>query len=342
MFIYQIENPYLKIDVIYTYDAPAHYTWSMQEPGKYDLNLLRVFVLVYEMRSVTDAAEILEISQPSVSYALSKLRKLFGDPLFHRGPKGLEATPTATGLYPELSQSLRTMDAAVQGVSEFDPVTTSHRFRLMMTDLGLMALFPYIIAAVLAAAPNVRIDVIPLDISQLHDSLRRNEVDAAIGIPPMHESDLLDEHLMDMPYVGVCARTHPRISDTPSLEEIAAEKHVIVSRALGHEHVVQRLAELGVRDSATVTLPSFAVVEQTLAVTEHVSVVPKALADIIESHGPVRQFALPFNLEPGRVTLYTYRRDVPSPPVDWLRRVVTASLQQYPYPKYANGPALAQ
>lgn len=311
----------------------------MQEPGKYDLNLLRVFVLVYETRSVTDAAEILAISQPSVSYALSKLRKLFGDPLFHRGPKGLEATPTAIGLYPELSQSLRTIDSAVQGISQFDPATTSHRFRLMMTDLGLMALFPYIVEAVLEAAPNVRVDVIPLDISQLHERLRRNEIDAAIGIPALHESDVLGEHLMDMPYVGVCAKTHPRISNNPSLEEIAAEKHVVVSSALGHEHVVHRLAELGVRDSVTVTLPSFAVVAQTLAVTEHVSVVPKALADIIESHGLVRQFELPFTLEPGRVTLYTYRRDVASPPVDWLREIIATSLKQYPYPKHVNGPA---
>ncbi|WP_104174756.1 LysR family transcriptional regulator [Arthrobacter sp. Y81] len=312
----------------------------MDEPGKYDLNLLRVFVLVYETRSVTEAAEILAISQPSVSYALSKLRKLFGDPLFHRGPKGLEATPTASGLYPELSQSLRMIDSAVQGVSEFDPASTSHRFRLMMTDLGLMALFPYIVSAVLEAAPNVRLDVIPLDISQLHDRLRRNEIDAAIGIPAIPESDVLGEHLMDMPYVGVCARTHPRISDSPSMEEIAAEKHVVVSKALGHEHVVHRLAELGVRDSVTITLPSFAVVAQTLAVTDHISVVPKALADIIESHGSVRQFALPFNIAPGRVTLYTYRRDIPSPPVDWLREIIATSLTQYPYPKYVRGAGL--
>lgn len=306
----------------------------MDEPSKYDLNLLRVFVLVYETRSVTEASEILVISQPSVSYALAKLRKLFSDPLFHRGPKGLEATPVAVSLYPELSQALRTIDAAVQGVSEFDPPSTTHRFRLMMTDLGLMALFPYIVSAALKAAPGVRLEVVPLDIAQLHDQLRRNEIDAAIGIPAVPESDVLGEYLMDMPYVGVCADKHPRMSASPSIEEIAAEKHVVVSKALGHEHVVQRLAELGAHDSATITLPSFAVVAQTLAVTDHISVVPKALADIIESHGSVRQFALPFAIEPGRVTMYTYRRDVPSPPVDWLRDIIATSLRAYPYPKY--------
>lgn len=77
----------------------------------------------------------------------------------------------ALGLYPELSQSLRALDSAVRGAATFDPAASTHRFRLMMTDLGLMALFPYIIRAVLAAAPNVGIDVIPLDTAQLHDRL---------------------------------------------------------------------------------------------------------------------------------------------------------------------------
>lgn len=313
----------------------------MDEPAsKYDLNLLRVFVLVYETRSVTDAAEILAISQPSVSYALSKLRKLFADPLFNRGPKGLEATPTAASLYPELSQSLRAIDSAVRGAANFDPKANTHRFRLMMTDLGLMALFPYIVRSVLRDAPNVSIDVIPLDISQLHDRLVRNEVDAAIGIPAMHETDLLIEPLMDMPYVGICANAHPRLPGSPSLLEVAAEKHVVVSKQLGHEHVLRRLTEVGIGDQVRITLPSFAVVSQTLAVTDHVSVVPKALADILESQGNIRQFALPFSLEPGRINLYTCRRVVPSQPVEWLRSKIASGLAEYPYPNYLDGDLL--
>lgn len=308
----------------------------MQPREKYDLNLLRVFVLVYETRSVTDTAELLAISQPSISYALSKLRNLLGDRLFYRGSKGLEPTPMAMGLYPELRQSLRAIDSAVQGVSEFDPSTSSHRFRLMMTDLGLMDLFPHIISAVSEVAPNIHLDVVPLDMSQLHDRLRRNEIDAAIGSPAVPTRDVRGEQIMEVPYVGVCARTHPRIPKRPSMEEIAGEKHVVVSRALGHEHVLNTLAELGMRDSVTMTLPSFAVIEQTLAVTEHVSVVPKTLADIIESHGSVRQFALPFMVAPGRVTLYTFLRDVPSPTMAWLREMVSSSLRRYPQREYVD------
>lgn len=153
----------------------------------------------------------------------------------------------------------------------------------------------------------------------------------------MHEDDLLIEPLMDMPYVGISALEHPRLSASPSLQDLGAEKHIVASKALGHEHVLQRLREVGVGDTVAFTLPSFAVGSQTLAVTDYVSVVPKALADIAESQGNIRQFTLPFSIKPGRVTLYTCRRTVQSRPVEWLRSTIAAGLAVYPYPNYVNG-----
>ena len=50
--------------------------------NNYDLGMLRVFVSVYKTRSVTLAAENLFVAQPTVSYALGKLRKRFGDELW--------------------------------------------------------------------------------------------------------------------------------------------------------------------------------------------------------------------------------------------------------------------
>jgi hypothetical protein len=58
-----------------------------------DLNLLRVFDAVLHEGGVTAAAARLELTQPAVSNALARLRKLFGDPLFVRTPTGMDATP---------------------------------------------------------------------------------------------------------------------------------------------------------------------------------------------------------------------------------------------------------
>ncbi|OYT94518.1 MAG: LysR family transcriptional regulator, partial [Pseudomonas sp. PGPPP3] len=54
-----------------------------------DLNLFRVFEAVWRERNLTRAADILCVSQPAVSHALTRLRKQLGDPLFVREGNGM-------------------------------------------------------------------------------------------------------------------------------------------------------------------------------------------------------------------------------------------------------------
>ena len=53
-----------------------------------DLNLLVVFNAIYTEGSLTKAGEIVGITQPAVSSALSKLREYFDDQLFIRVGQG--------------------------------------------------------------------------------------------------------------------------------------------------------------------------------------------------------------------------------------------------------------
>lgn len=49
-----------------------------------DLNLLRILVAVHECQTVTGATSHLNMSQPTVSQALSHLRDITGNPLSER------------------------------------------------------------------------------------------------------------------------------------------------------------------------------------------------------------------------------------------------------------------
>ncbi|MBR7762216.1 LysR family transcriptional regulator, partial [Acinetobacter nosocomialis] len=40
-----------------------------------DLSLIKVFIIVYETKNISHAAERLNLSQPSVTYNLNRLRK---------------------------------------------------------------------------------------------------------------------------------------------------------------------------------------------------------------------------------------------------------------------------
>jgi DNA-binding transcriptional LysR family regulator len=60
-----------------------------------DLNLLRIFDILYDERNVTRAAARLFLTQSAVSHALARLREVLGDPLFVRIPSGLLPTERA-------------------------------------------------------------------------------------------------------------------------------------------------------------------------------------------------------------------------------------------------------
>src|SRR5919206_76630 len=110
-----------------------------------DLNLLRVFDAVLRERGVTPAAAGLGLTQPAVSNALSRLRGVFGDPLFVRTPTGMDATPFARELAQPVRQALALLESALAHGPGFDPASATRAFRFYMSDLGQIEFLPPLI-----------------------------------------------------------------------------------------------------------------------------------------------------------------------------------------------------
>src|SRR5688500_18222168 len=83
---------------------------SKMHINQIDLNLLRLFDAVYRHRSVSRAAEQLDLTQPAASQGLTRLRTLLHDPLFMRAPGGVQPTPRAQRLADPVRQALATLE----------------------------------------------------------------------------------------------------------------------------------------------------------------------------------------------------------------------------------------
>ena len=88
-----------------------------------DLNLLHVFSVLMEEKSVSKAAARLFIGQPGLSGALRRLRETLDDELFVRVGRGLQPTPRALAIAPEIAKALSTIEHAVRAPGVFDPAT---------------------------------------------------------------------------------------------------------------------------------------------------------------------------------------------------------------------------
>ena len=138
-----------------------------------DLSLTRVLCAIYEARSVSRAAEALCLTQPAISHALGRLRQEVADPLFVRTAAGMTPTPQADQLYVRFRAALQSIEEAVDEAKAFDPKTASRRFRISLSDIGVMVFLPLILHRLQAEAPNVEIEVCQIAVPDLFRSLER-------------------------------------------------------------------------------------------------------------------------------------------------------------------------
>jgi hypothetical protein len=80
----------------------------------FDANLVRVFLSIWQTRSLTVSAERLALTQSAVSHALKRLRERFRDPLFVRTPQGMVPTDMAGRLFGPFSEAFHILERVVQ------------------------------------------------------------------------------------------------------------------------------------------------------------------------------------------------------------------------------------
>lgn len=143
------------------------------------LHQLRVFLAVYEHRSLTAAAEELGYAQPSISEQVRGLEKTLGVQLFRRVGRGVVPTSAADELRPHAERTLGAAEEArkaVQAVKQFE--TGTIRFGMF----GIARLYggAGLVADVLDRYPGVRVELIGQNSAEVQDDLRRGRLEAAI------------------------------------------------------------------------------------------------------------------------------------------------------------------
>jgi len=101
-----------------------------------DLNLLVVFNAIYTEGSLTKAGEIVGITQPAVSSALSKLREYFDDQLFIRVGQGVKPTAKTENIIIHVRDALSILQKSIERPESFDPAVSSRTFRLSLNDVS--------------------------------------------------------------------------------------------------------------------------------------------------------------------------------------------------------------
>lgn len=192
-----------------------------------DLNLLRVFAVVAECGSVTEAASRLYLTQPAVSAALRRLTTTIGAPLFVREGRGLALTSRGerlrTGLHPHLAALVE----AALAPAEFDPATSDRTIRLGLSDSSEVWLLPPLLRVLERIAPRMRVIAIPVQFRTVGAALASG-LDAAITVADELPSTIRRQALFHGGFVCLYDPRHAKLRRLTEADYFARD-HVIVS-----------------------------------------------------------------------------------------------------------------
>jgi DNA-binding transcriptional LysR family regulator len=288
-----------------------------------DLNLLVAFDALLLERNVTEAAERIGLSQPAMSHALGRLRKLLGDPLLVRTPQGMAPTPRAQALAGPIRQILTQVRQTLKELPAFDPASARQTFTLAATDYAELLLLPRLMERLAIMAPGISLNVLPLGEGMPKVELESGRLDLALG--PFREtlSELHHQTLFHERFVCVVRADHPSVGKQLSLKKFLALSHVLISHRGTVAGVVDlALAAQGLQRHVALATPHFLIAPLVVAQTNLILTLAERVARFFAAHLPLRLLEPPVKLSGFDTPQIWHERMHHDPAHQWLRGVL--------------------
>lgn len=296
-------------------------------PPKVDLNMVVTLQALFDTGQVSKAAAALNVSQPSVSQTLRRLREYFGDPLFVRSGNSLHATPRALELQAPIARISREIGLVSQRPPTFDPRTAAREFVVSMTDIAEFLGLPQAIAQFTVEAPHCALRSVRYKAEQLQPLLEDGQLDLAFGAYTGINETLRQMKLGHYDFV-CCTALGPRrqIGTADYLDG----RHVVVPRfGEAEDYAAGALKRLGLARRVVLRLPNHFAAIAAVAESGLMATVPRHVAARLAKYFPIRLHDLPIDI--GVVSSYMvwHERFHHDPSHQWLRKLLS---HKYPLP----------
>lgn len=147
-------------------------------------NLYKSFLVVYETKNISKAAEFLYISQPAVSHNIKELEKQLGVQLFYKKSNGMSTTNEADILYRYISSAFNSILKGELTISDMADLKTGIVKIGIPSYLSVLYL-SNIITEFRQKYPNVKIEIISKPIADLLLMLQTQNIDLVINSEPI-------------------------------------------------------------------------------------------------------------------------------------------------------------
>ena len=246
----------------------------------FDLNLLAVFITLWETRSVTRAAQRLALTQPAVSHALRRLRQAVGDELFVNGKGGLVPTLRGETLIGPVREAFEQIRQALREEVTFVSATARREFNIAAGDLVEFSIMPQLVEYLGLHAPGIVIRLNPVPECGLAQRLLESgELDAVLCAQSLASTVIHSEVLMDISLTILIRKQENLHKPQFPLPLYLARPHVVIWMPDRQATVVDRtLSQYGLQRRIGAVVQNFTTMPMIAARTGYICNVPTLIA----------------------------------------------------------------
>lgn len=292
--------------------------------------MLRTFDALMRERSVSRAAATLFLSQPAVSASLSRLREVFGDPLFTRTSHGVAPTARAQTLAPQVEKVLADIAGLLEAQQGFDPSSSQRIFRIAGSDHASHLVLPTLASRLAGLRSPIRIVWEAAGTSPLADRLHKGDLDLGVVGRIHPPRDMETRVLYEDRYVFVTRHGHPQVGQPVTLDSFCATPQVFLGYGTSalEDVIDEALAKSGRQRLAQIAVSSFGQIVDLLQHSDHAAVIA---ARVARTHGDkVQAHDLPFTLPGYQMLMCWGTRAGSDPGVQWLKNQLNAIFEALP------------
>ncbi|AMO69975.1 MAG: DNA-binding transcriptional LysR family regulator [Zhongshania aliphaticivorans] len=149
-----------------------------------DLQDIVIFLNMYEQLSARKTAETMNISQPTVSYCLKRLRSCFDDRLFTSSQGALVPTAKAEAIVPYLRNVVDSINRCAEYDSESNTGSVAKAWHICAPEYFELSILPFALYNIVKQSPKVILNLEKLMRQIPVDKLISGDIDLAIGFGP--------------------------------------------------------------------------------------------------------------------------------------------------------------
>ncbi|SIS46194.1 LysR family transcriptional regulator [Neptunomonas antarctica] len=207
----------------------------MKPLRQFDLNLLIIFEALISECHVSRAAEKVFLSQSAMSHALNRLRQYLNDPLLVRTEHGLQPTPRALAMLPEIRKALELIERTLEPTELFTADTSERTFSIASTDYFESVIFPDLVSHLQTIAPHIRLQIEMISEDASSSKLENRQVDLVVGMDASKKipAHLIAEHWITEQLVCLAGVANTEVGNNLSIQQYINLPHAVFSDLTG-------------------------------------------------------------------------------------------------------------